>query len=643
MVSFVKIHLIGVCGTGMGSLAGLLKAAGHEVRGSDQDVYPPMSLQLRDQGIPVLSPFAPTNLEWGPDCVVVGNVCRKDHVEVVAAQVRGIRLTSFPALLSELFLRDAHSVVIAGTHGKTTASSLMATVLTHAGQDPSFLIGGVPLEFGRGWRHGRGGPFVVEGDEYDTAFFDKRSKFLHYRPRTVILTSVELDHLDIFSSLESIKAAFREFVALIPPDGTLIVSARSPAALEVAQAARCRIETYGMVPPEGGEALSNEPTWSARRVAAKPWGRSRFELRRHGETLGELDVGLLGQHNLENSTAVAAAAVALGVGFDQLRVGLRRFAGVKRRQELRGVAQGVTVIDDFAHHPTAVRETILAVRPRTRGRLVALYEPRSASSRRAVFQREYVDALALANEVFIAPVHHAAQLADEERFDPERLAHDLRGRGISARAATSVEEIVEAVACGAAPGDLVLAMSSGSFDGIHGRLLDRLGDAVVPARDEDRTAIGELLDQVGLPRPESEGPVPGFSPSPPSAAPWVEDFLVLRGGGERGGASPPHPAVRGCVALRLFDESSLLHSLAIVPHRRGEGLGWLLADNVLARARARGAVRVYLLTDNARDFFAEKLGFRPVEREAVEASVRSSAEFLSPRWERATCMRLDLQ
>jgi len=286
----MKVHLIGICGTGMGSLAGLLKAAGHDVRGSDEHVYPPMSVQLEDQKIETFEGFRGTNLDWGPDAVVVGNVCRKDHVEVLAAQERNIPLESFPSLFSKLFLQDAahprRSVVVAGTHGKTTTSSLMAHVLADAGRDPSFLIGGVPLNFRQSWRLGAGSDFVVEGDEYDTSFFDKGSKFFHYRPHTVILTSVEFDHADIFADEEAVKVAFRKFVALIPPDGKLLVCAASPGAMEVAKEARCPVETYGR--PGSGASLTFD-------VAARAnGGRTTLAVARAGERIGFLDTFLPG-------------------------------------------------------------------------------------------------------------------------------------------------------------------------------------------------------------------------------------------------------------------------------------------------------------------------------------------------------------
>jgi UDP-N-acetylmuramate: L-alanyl-gamma-D-glutamyl-meso-diaminopimelate ligase len=611
--SLVKIHLIGICGTGMGSFAGLLKAAGHEVRGSDENVYPPMSTQLAEQGIQVYAGFRPENLAWLPERVVVGNVCRKDHVEVLAAQARGLALTSFPALLSEIFLADRHSVVVAGTHGKTTTSSLASFILFDAGRDPSFLLGGVPLDFGRGWRLGGGDAFVVEGDEYDTAFFDKGSKFFHYRPRTVILTSVELDHVDIFKDLEDVKAAFRKFVALIPEDGLLVVALSSPVALEIARTARCRVVTYGLGPDGGADYVAHV-------VGGAPKGRQLFEVRARGEGLCVFETGMIGRYNLENACGVIAALHGVGLEPAEIARGLRRFGGVRRRQELRGVAQGVTVIDDFAHHPSAVRLTLQGLRERfPGGRLVAVFEPRSATSRRAVFQKDYAEAFADADEVVLAPLHAPEKVPAAERLDVERLCRDLRARGTAAHLIPTVEAMVEHLTA-LRPGDVVAVMSSGGFGGLHEKLLVRLGDAVEPATFTDLPHIRHVLERVGLPH---EG-----------IADNLADFLVIR--------DPEGHGVVAAVGIELYDDAALLRSLAVLPPRRGQGLGWMLADAAVERARARGARRVYLLTLSASEFFAQKCGFRRIDRDAIEPAVQSSSELSLVACASATCMRLDL-
>lgn len=468
----MKFHLIGICGTGMGSLAGLLVASGHEVRGSDEHVYPPMSTQLAQLGVLVYRGFAPANLDWSPDRVVVGNVCRRDHVEVAAAQERGLQLTSFPAVLEEVYLGERHSLVVAGTHGKTTTASLAASILFEAGRDPGYLIGGVPVGLGQGYRlGGSSSPFVVEGDEYDTAFFDKGSKFFHYRPRTAILTSVELDHVDIFASLEAVKAAFRKFVALLPSDGLLVVCADSPSALECADAARCRIERYRVM---GREDEGGEAEWTAR-AGASERGRRVFEVARAGSRWGRFETGLIGDHNLANALGVIAALAGLGLGADEIAGGLARFAGVRRRQELKGLVSGIAVVDDFAHHPTAVRETLAGLRGHFGpGRLLALFEPRSASSRRAVFQEEYAAAFRVADEVLIAPVFAPEKAPPGDRLDPEQLAASLRQHGLAARHLPTIPAIADYVAAHAREGDTIVAMSSGSFGGVHDLILERL-------------------------------------------------------------------------------------------------------------------------------------------------------------------------
>lgn len=614
----MKLHLIGICGTGMGSLAGLLKAAGHDVRGSDEHAYPPMSEQLRALAVPVFEGFRPENLDWGPDRVVVGNVCRADHVEVLAAKARGLPLTSFPALLEELFLTERHSVVIAGTHGKTTTTSLCAFTLFDAGRDPSFLVGGVPQNFGRGYRLGAGPHFVIEGDEYDTAFFDKGSKFLHYRPRTAILTSVELDHVDIFDSFDAVKAAFARFVALLPPDGTLVVAASSPAALEIAGRASCRVETYAA---SGRAAPGERPLWSAEVREGRTPNRTSFVVTRGGEHFGRFELGLVGEHNVENALAVCAAAAALGLTPAEIGRAFARFQGVKRRQEVRGVAAGVTVVDDYGHHPTAIRETLVALRRRyDRGKLVAVYEPRTATSRRATFQGELVDAFAAADEVVVAPVYNPDAVPEGQRFDSERLAADLRSRGTPARMVGGVDAIVDHVAERVQPGDTVVVFSSGGFGGIHEKLLHRLGDPIMPAKPEEMARVREILSLTNLGAHAAD-----------LTDDRAGDVLVVH----------DESGVVGCVALEIYDDAGILRSLAVVPERRGRGLGWMLVDHAVARARAAGVRRLYLLTEFASDFFAEKFGFRAIDRATVDALVAASRHFREAAGSLIT-MRLDL-
>ncbi len=608
----MKLHLIGICGTGMGAVAGLLKEAGHDVRGSDAEAYPPMSDQLRELGVPVFHGYRPANLDWGPEQVVVGNVCRADHVEVVTAKERGIPLTSFPAVLEELFLANRRSVVVAGTHGKTTLTALLALILVDAGRDPSFLVGGVPRNFGRGYRLGGGPSFIVEGDEYDTAFFDKTSKFLHYRPQTVVLTAVELDHVDIFPSFEAVKEAFAKLVALIPEDGLLVVAASSPDALATAEAARCVVETYAV-----GKRGAREPTWHADILEGGASARTQFQVRRAGEPFGRFDVALVGEHNIENALGAIAMASALGLLPDEIERAVRRFGGVKRRQELVGVAAGVSVFDDYGHHPTAVKATIAALRRRAgKGKLVAVFEPRSATSRRSTFQTEFADAFALADEVVVGKLHAPEGIPPAERLDPERLAADLRGRGTAARYVPDVDAIVTHVTERVSAGDCVVVFSSGAFGAIHGKLLDALGDPIVPARAQDIPRVREILEVTGLHPLDLER---------------AREILLVREDGR----------TVGCVAIEVYDDAAILRSLAIMPEYRGHGLGWMIADHAVARAREMGVRRLYLLTETASDFFGEKLGFRAIDRSIVDPQVGASPHFRESA-KSAVAMRLDL-
>jgi len=599
----------------MGSLAGLLRAAGHEVRGSDEHVYPPMSTQLAEQKIPVMEGFGPANLDWTPDRVVVGNVCRSNHIEVLAASERRIPLISFPALLSELFLASRRSVVVAGTHGKTTTSSLMSFVLAQAGRDPSFLIGGVPLNFRQSWRLGAGPEFVVEGDEYDTAFFDKKSKFLHYRPQVVILTSVEFDHADIFADEAAVKDAFREFIGLIPPEGHLVVCAASPGAMDVARAARCEVTTYSR---PGVEA-----DWTFEVTGRKLGGRTILRLARAGKAMGSLDVGMAGIFNLENLTGVIAAAHVLGVEPPSIAHAVRHFLGVRRRQEIAGVAAGVTVVDDFAHHPTAIRETLGALKGRYGpGKLIVAFEPRSATSRRSVFQHDFVDALAVADEVVLAPLHAPEKVPADQRLDVERVAADLRSHEVPARLISGVAGTVEHLALRAAPGDTVVIMSSGDYGGLHDKLLQRLGDPVRSARADDQGAIAHLLSRVGITHADLERTWPSFLVLP------VADEETAR--------------IAACVAIEHTGDDALLRLLAVAPERRGEGLGYLLVENAMRKARAEGALHLYLVTDGAQGLVGEKLGFDVIDRKDVAPAVAASDEYQMARSKTAVWMRKEL-
>ena len=461
-----RVHLVGICGTGMGSLAGLLADAGVEVRGSDEAVYPPMSTMLTDKGIRVLEGYRAAHLDDRPDLVIVGNIATRQNPEAVAAVERGIPFLSMPQALGRLFLEGRHSIVVAGTHGKTTTSALMAWVLSAAGRDPSFLVGGVLKDFGRSYSLGRGEDFVLEGDEYETAYFDKDPKFLHYRPRSVILTSVEYDHAEMYPDLPSVKLAFRRLLELIPADGLLVYCADDPNVREVLSSARCPGVPYGCGRGDG---------WRGHVRSSGPEGME-FEVTRDGGLFGLFRVPMTGLHNLRNILGVMAVAHSRGVQAQAIAEGLRKFSGVKRRQEVRGVAAGVVVIDDFAHHPTAVRATLQATRDRYPGkRIWAVFEPRTNTTRRSVFQEEYARSFDDADRIILAAVDHPERAPEGQRFSVERLVADLQGRRKEADYIPAVPEIVARVAREARDGDIVLVMSNGAFGGLHDRLLAALG------------------------------------------------------------------------------------------------------------------------------------------------------------------------
>jgi UDP-N-acetylmuramate: L-alanyl-gamma-D-glutamyl-meso-diaminopimelate ligase len=460
----------------MGSLAGLLHARGVEVTGSDEKLYPPMSTQLAEWGIPVHEGFAAERLRaLAPDLVVIGNVVRAENPEARAAIDGGMRHLSFSDALYQLAIEGKHSVVVAGTHGKTTTTALLATVLVECGRDPACLVGGIAENLDGSFRDGAGPEFVVEGDEYDTAFFDKTPKLWHYGARTGILTSVEFDHADIYRDLEHVKSAFRTWVGQLPADGALVAALDAPNVREIAAGAACPVIGYALEPgTEGAE-------WTAGALEAGPEG-TEFDVLRQGRVVARARLPQWGRHNVANALAAVAAAVAVGAEPEAAVAALAAFRGVRRRLEVRGEARGVVVLDDFAHHPTAVRETLGAVRARFPGRrLVAVFEPRSNTSRRKVFQHDYAEALAGADRVVVSVVPDAPiySITGEvtERFSAEELAGDLRARGLAADAIDGVDAIVERLAAECVPGDVVLVMSNGAFGGIWEKLLAALGEA----------------------------------------------------------------------------------------------------------------------------------------------------------------------
>src|SRR5947208_6761908 len=465
----MNVYLLGIAGTGMGSFAGLLRAAGHQVSGSDENVYPPMSDKLAEWRIRTYMPYAAANLESArPELAVVGNVIRAENPEAKALRRRGIPHMSFPEALEELFLASRHPVVVTGTHGKTTTTSLLAQVLHHAGRDPSLLVGGVPLNFNEGFRLGEGEHFVLEGDEYDTAYFDKGPKFLHYRPRTAIFTGAEFDHADIYRDTAHYESAFEKFFALLPQDGYVAACSGFSNWKRLASFAKCKVESYC-----ASEEIDAD--WNSRWVNLGPAGAA-FEVDYRGNSEIRVTLPAAGRHNVENALGVYAACRALGLKPDQIAAGFQSFRGVKRRQELRGEVKGIAIIDDFAHHPTAVRETIAAVLAQYPGRrLVAVFEPRSQTAMRKIHQEEYAHAFRGADETIISQPTAIAKVPENERIDAKRMAQDIADAGTRARWMESPDAIVLALAKETPAGDVVLAMSNGGFGGLHDKLLEALG------------------------------------------------------------------------------------------------------------------------------------------------------------------------
>ncbi|NOQ47072.1 MAG: UDP-N-acetylmuramate:L-alanyl-gamma-D-glutamyl-meso-diaminopimelate ligase [Desulfobulbaceae bacterium] len=458
---------MGVCGTGMAALAGMMKEQGYRITGSDRNVYPPMSDFLVNAGIEVMEGYRPENLESEPDLVIVGNVIRAVCPEAVRLGELRIPYVSMPQALGHFFLHNHTSLVVAGTHGKTTTSSMLATALYRAGGSPGFMIGGIVEAFGRNFRIGEGDLFVVEGDEYDTAFFNKVSKFLHYRPRCAILTSIEFDHADIFADLDAIKASFAEFVALIPTDGVLIACMDDPVVAEIAIQAECPVVSYGI-----GETCQ----WQIRDLQVNG-PSSTFSIYKDNELFGRFTLPMPGLHNGLNATAAIALMNHLGFKTSAIARGLATFEGVKRRQQIRGEAGGVTVIDDFAHHPTAVMETINALRLAwPERRLVVVFEPRTNSSRRAIFQDRYAMAFDQSDMVIVREHVPLDNVPIEDQFSSAKLVHDLRGHGLDAHCFSDTDAILDFLAQSSQPGDIIAILSNGGFDNIHERLLAVFSD-----------------------------------------------------------------------------------------------------------------------------------------------------------------------
>jgi UDP-N-acetylmuramate: L-alanyl-gamma-D-glutamyl-meso-diaminopimelate ligase len=473
-----RVHLIAICGVGMAALAGMLKRRGFDVSGSDENVYPPMSTLLKRNGIAIRSGYRAENLADRPDLVVVGNKVSRDNPEVEALLGSDLCYVSFPQAIAELFLSSQRSIVVAGTHGKTTSTALLAWVLEQAGRDPSLMVGGEVLDFGGNYKLGNGPEFVVEGDEYDTAFFDKGPKFLHYRPEALLLTAVEFDHADIYRDLEHVKEAFRRLVAIVPAEAPLVVAADFAHALDVA-GARADALTFGR---------SEQAEWRAENV--RDDGEATvFEIARRGTTECTARVRAPGAINACNALGVFVIARALGMATAEILPGLDSFHGVARRQEFVGRWGGITLVDDFAHHPTAVAGVLQALRLRhPQERLWAVFEPRSNTSRRRVFQKAYVDALGAADRVVIGGVFRkeSDQVAEQDLFSPHELVLDLEAGGTPATTIADAERISAALTAEARPGDVIVLMSNGSFGGLRAKLAAALEGRAAAATPSHR-------------------------------------------------------------------------------------------------------------------------------------------------------------
>jgi UDP-N-acetylmuramate: L-alanyl-gamma-D-glutamyl-meso-diaminopimelate ligase len=468
MIENKHIHLIGICGTAMASLAGMLKERGFRVTGSDAAAYPPMSDFLAGLQIPVAQPFNAQNLDPKPDLVVVGNAISRGNVELEHVLDRRIPFCSLPQILHHEFLGGQEVLVVAGTHGKTTTTSMLSWIFHSAGLQPSFLIGGIAENFGSSFRLGQGKHFILEGDEYDTAFFDKGPKFLHYFPDAVILTSVEFDHADIYKDLDAVETAFKRLVNLIPKRGRIIAfdgmaseASESPSLERCLSKAFCPVERYGAAP---------RSDWRITDLNFEA-GRTSWTVLHNGSHWANLEFSLAGEYNVWNGIAAAAMAAAYGISKQQISGALKTFKSVKRRLEVKALVNGITIIDDFAHHPTAIAGTLRALRARYSGaRLWAILEPRSNTLRRSVLQADLARSLARADEIVVAGVFRSDAVPENERLDLAALAEDIQKRGKRARLIDGADEIVKVIGPEMRSGDVVAILSNGGFGGIYEKL-----------------------------------------------------------------------------------------------------------------------------------------------------------------------------
>ena len=465
-----RVYLIGICGTAMASLAGMLQQRGYVVSGSDEHVYPPMSTYLETLGIPVLEGYTKQHLEtFRPDVVIIGNAAARTNVEAAATLEMDLPYTSMPEAIFELFIKDKHSIVVTGTHGKTSTTSLLAWLLEAAGRDVSFVVGGIPLNFNHNFKLGNGPDFVIEGDEYNTAFFDKGPKFLHYGANTLLLNNIEFDHADIYANLEAIVDAFRKAVRNVAPGDIIVANGEDENVRPLRAEAKARWFTFGWGPKCDISAEDVELTETGAAFTATWEGKEWF---RFHSTLS-------GKHNVLNALADIAIARHRGVSAEAIQKGLESFTGIKRRMEVRGVERGVTVIDDFAHHPTAIATTLNGARKKYPGhRIWALFEPRSISSSRKEFESGYIDAFHEADRVVIGPVFHKgryeSQYGVDKMMSVPTIVERLNKDGIKSEHIDDFETIAKRVAGEAKENDVVLVMSSGAFGGIHEKILENL-------------------------------------------------------------------------------------------------------------------------------------------------------------------------